>query len=90
MTFPGLKNSDSSLQLEVHKFALALETRLAILLDVKVSNSLLLSTVLMDLKEQTTLSTTPSQRLLFCMLFREIRLLTRSLKPYVRRTILCL
>jgi hypothetical protein len=30
------------------------------------------------------LITPPSQRLLFCVLFREIRLLTRSLKPYVR------
>ncbi|KAH9946910.1 hypothetical protein B0H21DRAFT_857417 [Amylocystis lapponica] len=47
------------------KFASALETRLGVLLEAK---------------EQAALVPIP-QRLLFCALFREIRLLTRSLKP---------
>ncbi|KAG5646355.1 hypothetical protein DXG03_003678 [Asterophora parasitica] len=51
--------------IETAKFVIALEARLAILLEAK---------------ERTAL-TAPSHRLLFCILFREIRLLTRSLKP---------
>ncbi|GLB42281.1 putative ion transmembrane transport [Lyophyllum shimeji] len=50
---------------ETAKFAAALELRLAILLEAR----------------ERTASTPPSQRLLFCILFREMRLLTRSLKP---------
>ncbi|KAJ7032008.1 hypothetical protein C8F04DRAFT_670996 [Mycena alexandri] len=49
---------------DIVKFVLALETRLSLLLDVK---------------ERTNLVPL-SQRMLFMMLFREIRLLTRSLK----------
>ena len=39
-----------------------------------------LLTMICFLKERTTLLP-PSQRMLFCMLFREFRLLTRSAKP---------
>ncbi|TFK38037.1 hypothetical protein BDQ12DRAFT_735948 [Crucibulum laeve] len=46
------------------KFVMALESRIAILLEVKERTSLI----------------PPSQRMLFCILFREFRLLTRSLK----------
>ncbi|KAG6856950.1 hypothetical protein H0H87_011936 [Tephrocybe sp. NHM501043] len=49
---------------ETVKFVAALEARLAILLEAKERTNLL----------------APSQRLLFCVLFREMRLLTRSLK----------
>ncbi|KAJ7185784.1 hypothetical protein C8R46DRAFT_937409 [Mycena filopes] len=49
---------------DIVKFVLAMETRLALLLDVKERTSLV----------------PLSQRMLFMMLFREIRLLTRSLK----------
>ncbi|KAJ7060983.1 hypothetical protein C8F01DRAFT_1058277 [Mycena amicta] len=49
---------------EIIRFALALETRVALLLEVKERTSLV----------------PLSQRMLFMMLFREIRLLTRSLK----------
>ncbi|KAF8830399.1 hypothetical protein HHX47_DHR2000635 [Lentinula edodes] len=53
------------------KFALSLEQRLSILIETKEHTSLI----------------PLSQRLLFCMLFREIRLLTRSLKsaPWLSR-----
>ncbi|KAF5379141.1 hypothetical protein D9615_005965 [Tricholomella constricta] len=57
--------SSENLSVEMVKFVMALESRLAILLEAR---------------ERTTL-TAPSQRLLFCILFREMRLLTRSLKP---------
>ncbi|KAF8068970.1 hypothetical protein FPV67DRAFT_1414491 [Lyophyllum atratum] len=50
---------------EAVKFSVSLEARLAILLEAR----------------ERTDSTAPSQRLLFCILFREMRLLTRSLKP---------
>ncbi|RDB29723.1 hypothetical protein Hypma_014167 [Hypsizygus marmoreus] len=50
---------------ETVKFVVALESRIGILLDAKEQNAPLL----------------PSQKLLFCMLLREMRLLTRSLKP---------
>ncbi|EEB90259.1 hypothetical protein MPER_11553, partial [Moniliophthora perniciosa FA553] len=53
-----------SMLVELIKFALALEARLALLIEAK---------------EKTSLVALP-QRLLFTMLFREIRLLTRSLK----------
>ncbi|KAF8652353.1 hypothetical protein AX16_004383 [Volvariella volvacea WC 439] len=52
---------------EALKFVLALETRLAILLEVREKSTLI----------------PLSQRLLFCILFREMRLLTRSLKPAI-------
>ncbi|KAL0573630.1 hypothetical protein V5O48_008326 [Marasmius crinis-equi] len=54
---------------EIAKFVLALETRLALLIEAK---------------EKTTLIPT-SQRLLFMVLFREIRLLTKSLKAWLPR-----
>ncbi|KAF7316109.1 RRM domain-containing protein [Mycena indigotica] len=53
-----------SQQLDIIRFALALETRVGILLEVKERASLI----------------TLSQRMLFMMLFRELRLLTKSLK----------
>lgn len=55
------------------KFVATLESRLNILLDVKERSTFI----------------APSQRMLFCILFREIRLLNRSLKPapWLHRTI---
>ncbi|KAJ7591203.1 hypothetical protein C8J56DRAFT_858679 [Mycena floridula] len=55
------------------KFAVSLEGRL---------------TVLLEAKEKTTL-VPPSQRVLFCLLLREMRLLTRSLKsaPWLSRVV---
>ncbi|KAF7319127.1 RRM domain-containing protein [Mycena chlorophos] len=50
--------------IEIIRFALALETRIALLIEVKERTSLI----------------PLSQRMLFMMLFRELRLLTRSLK----------
>lgn len=57
-------SNSDSAYIDIVKFAFALETRLGLLLDVK---------------ERTAL-VPPSQRMLFAMLFREIRLLTRSFK----------
>ncbi|KAK7044859.1 RRM domain-containing protein [Favolaschia claudopus] len=56
--------SPDSVYVDIIKFVLALETRLGLLI---------------ELKERTSL-TPLSQRMLFMMLFREFRLLTRSLK----------
>ncbi|ESK89667.1 unc-80-like protein [Moniliophthora roreri MCA 2997] len=64
---PALSSQHSiseSMLVELIKFALALEARLALLIEAKEKTSLV----------------PLSQRLLFTMLFREIRLLTRSLK----------
>ncbi|KAJ7468081.1 hypothetical protein FB451DRAFT_1401336 [Mycena latifolia] len=58
-------SNPDSAYVDILKFVLALETRLGLLLEVKERTSLV----------------PPSQRMLFVMLFREIRLLTRSLKP---------
>ncbi|KAG5351484.1 hypothetical protein C0989_006338 [Termitomyces sp. Mn162] len=58
-------SSSNSLLAETVKFVVALEARLAILLEAK----------------ERTASLAMSRRLLFCVLFREMRLLTRSLKP---------
>ncbi|KAF8155551.1 hypothetical protein B0H34DRAFT_751522 [Crassisporium funariophilum] len=58
-------NNSDGTFVEVVRFTTALETRLALLVDAK---------------EQTTYIP-PSQRTLFCILFRESRLLSRSLKP---------
>ncbi|KAJ7741945.1 hypothetical protein DFH07DRAFT_980971 [Mycena maculata] len=57
-------SNPDSMYVDIVKFVLALETRLGLLLDVK---------------ERTSLAPL-SQRMLFMMLFREIRLLTGSLK----------
>ncbi|KAG5721509.1 Unc-80 like protein [Termitomyces sp. T112] len=58
-------SSSNSLLAETVKFVVALEARLAILLEAK----------------ERTASLAMSRRLLFCVLLREMRLLTRSLKP---------
>ena len=67
------------------RFATALEARLGVTVVSKVCLSAKLFTVTLlkiriVVQEQITLIP-DSQRILFCDLFREIRLLTRSLKP---------
>ncbi|KAJ6487732.1 hypothetical protein C8R45DRAFT_255150 [Mycena sanguinolenta] len=57
-------SSPDSVYIDIIKFVLALETRLGLLLEVKERTSLV----------------PLSQRMLFTMLFREVRLLTRSFK----------
>ncbi|KAJ6582913.1 hypothetical protein DFH09DRAFT_278368 [Mycena vulgaris] len=66
-------SNPDSVYVDILKFVLALETRL---------------TLLLDMKERTSLVPL-SQRMLFTMLFREIRLLTRSLKApgWLSRTV---
>ncbi|CAA7264275.1 unnamed protein product [Cyclocybe aegerita] len=61
----GAGNSSDGKFIEVIRFVTALESRLWQTIDVKERKFLL----------------PPSHRMLFCMLFREIRLLTRSSKP---------
>ncbi|KAJ6478741.1 hypothetical protein C8R47DRAFT_983941 [Mycena vitilis] len=62
-----VSSTQDSVSIETMKFVLALEARLGLLLEVKAT------------QERTSLVPL-SQRMLFMMLFREIRLLTKSLK----------
>ncbi|KAF5334688.1 hypothetical protein D9611_011945 [Ephemerocybe angulata] len=57
----------------IGKFIVALESRLSILIETREKKALI----------------APSQRMLLCMIFREFRLLTRSMKPapWLQRTI---
>ncbi|EAU89667.2 hypothetical protein CC1G_02556 [Coprinopsis cinerea okayama7 len=71
------RNKDASgpePSLAIGKFLVALESRMSILLEAK----------------EKTARIPPSQRTLLCMLFREFRLLTKSLKPvgWLHRTLL--
>lgn len=67
------------------KFSMTLEAKLGMLLEAKVCthfHSLALALISCSSQERHTLIPA-SQRLLFCALFRECRLLTRSLKGCV-------
>ena len=67
-------------------FATSLESRLGVLLDAKVHlkkvTNIPMPTAELSQQERSTLVPF-SQRGLYCMLFHEMRLITRSLKPYV-------
>lgn len=65
------------------RFASWLETRIALLLAAKVRQvaQYRQTDALNCLQEEKNMAVPASQRLLLCILFRECRLLTRSLKP---------
>ena len=66
-------------------FVTSLESRLAILLEAKVGPKSIAGYVPLSLSfRQERAALVPfSQRALYCMLFQEMRLITRSLKPWV-------
>lgn len=84
-----MQSTDPASLLAVGKFVVALEARLALLIEAKVGSFSAHPSISPDQfipSQEQNMQIPPSQRMLLCMLFREIRLLTKSLKPCVHST----